>query len=127
VLYLPILHTVFVVVLTEALTELAIKSEIFKPFREAISKHSVWFKELLSCGYCFSVWAALAVILLTEIHYPVTGILAVDIGLTVVVVHRLSNILHNVIDKWTDKYYDMRFVNTEHDDSEGQGKEDGRG
>ncbi|KKL91952.1 hypothetical protein LCGC14_1889510, partial [marine sediment metagenome] len=38
---------------------------------------------------------------------------AVNVLLTLLVVHRTSNIMHNVIDKWTDKYYDMRYINTD--------------
>ena len=107
------------ILLTELLTELAVKSEIFKPVREKLSGVSPWLKELLSCGYCFSVWVAFGGVFLTQISYPLVGNQWVDLGLTALVVHRLSNILHNVIDKWTDKYYDMRFINSEHDESSG--------
>jgi hypothetical protein len=104
------------VVITEAISELVIKSEIFKPVRQGIFKLGSWFEKLFSCGYCFSVWAAFGVVFLTNTFYPLTGINVLDLGLTAVLVHRSSNILHNVIDKWTDKYYDMRFVNTEKGD-----------
>jgi hypothetical protein len=105
------------VVLTEALTELVVKSEIFKPFRNYMSK-SAWFKELIHCGYCFSVWVAFWVVLLTQTTYPlvpstVPGSHWLDICLMTLVVHRASNVLHNVIDKWTDKYYDVRYVNSD--------------
>ena len=106
-------YIVFLVVLTEALTELAIKSEIFKTAREKISSLNNWLKTLLSCGYCFSVWVAFGVVFSAQISYPLVGNHWIDLGLTALVVHRLSNILHNVIDKWTDKYYDMRFINSE--------------
>jgi hypothetical protein len=108
-----ILHFIFLVVLTELLTELVIKSEITKPLRNWIKSWGSWFDTLFSCGYCFSVWAAVGVVLLTQVSYPLTGIILLDLGLTALVVHRLSNVFHNIIDKWTDKYYDMQFVNTE--------------
>lgn len=72
-----------------------------------------WFKKLFSCGYCFSVWAATTVVILTDTSYPLTGSHWLDLGLMALVVHRLSNIFHNIIDKWTDKYYDVRYTNTQ--------------
>ena len=104
---------IFAVILTELLTELVIKSEIFEPIRNWIFKLGDWFEKLFKCGYCFSVWVAFGVVFLTQLSYPLTGSLWLDLGLTALVVHRLSNILHNVIDKWTDKYYDVRYINTE--------------
>jgi hypothetical protein len=99
---------------TEAITELVIKSEIFKPFREIIFKLGSWFEKLFTCGYCFSVWAALLVVLVfpaTVLH--VSDIIGVDMGIAVLIIHRLSNVIHNITDKWTDKYYDLRYINTD--------------
>jgi hypothetical protein len=101
------------VLVTEAIVELVIKSEIFRPVREQIFKAGDWFKKLFSCGYCFSVWVATGLVFLSQTSYPLVGNKFLDLALAALVVHRLSNILHNVIDKWTDKYYDMRYVNTE--------------
>lgn len=111
------------VVLTELLTELAIKSVLLKPPRDALSGLSSWLKELFSCGYCFSVWAAWGVVFVLQLAPGLTEWYWLNLGLTGLAVHRLSNYLHNFNDKWLDKYYDMRFVNTEHESSEGQGKE----
>ena len=102
------------VLLTELSVELVIKSEIFRPVREKVFFIlGDWFKKLFTCGYCFSVWAAFGVVFLTNTSYPLTGNSYVDLALCALVVHRLSNVLHNVIDKVTDKYYDVRYVNTE--------------
>ena len=101
-----------VVVATEAVTELAIKSQIFLPLRRFLSSKSQFMQELLSCGYCFSVWVATAAVLSVGISIPLSEWGIVNYGISILVVHRLSNVLHNVIDKWTDKYYDTGFVNT---------------
>lgn len=106
------IQVLMVVILTELFTELVIKSEIFRPVRNVIFKLGDWFQKLFSCGYCFSVWAAAGVVFLTDTSYPLTGNRWLDLGLMALVVHRLANVLHNVIDKWTDKYYDQRYVNT---------------
>lgn len=109
--------TLFVLAfITEAIVELVIKSEIFRPIRENIFKLGTWFQKLFTCGYCFSVWVALAAVnAVPEVILPLSDVFLVDSLLTVLVVHRMSNITHNVIDKWTDKYYDMRYVNSEKD------------
>lgn len=108
-----LIQVLFCIILTELITELVVKSEIFKPIRNLIFRLGNWFQKLFSCGYCFSVWAAFGVVLLTQTSYPLTGNKVLDLGLMALVVHRLANVLHNVIDKWTDKYYDVRYVNTE--------------
>lgn len=108
-----LIQVLMAVLITELLTELVIKSDIFKPVRNIIFKLGDWFQKLFSCGYCFSVWAAAAVVLLTDTSYPLTGTHWLDLGLMALVVHRLANVVHNVIDKYTDKYYDVRYVNTE--------------
>ena len=108
-----LIQILFCVLLTELVTELVIKSEIFEPVRNILFKLGSWVKKLFSCGYCFSVWAAVGVVFLTNTSYPLTGNVLLDSGLMALIVHRLSNILHNSIDKYTDKYYDVRYVNTE--------------
>ncbi len=100
------------VILTELVTELVIKSEIFKFVRTGAFKLGDWFRKLFSCGYCFSVWSAAGVVFVTNTSYPLTGVSWLDLGLMALVIHRLANILHNVIDKYTDKYYDQRYINT---------------
>ena len=94
---------------TEAISELVVKSEIFKPLREMLSKIP-FLKTLLSCGYCFSVWAAILVICITGFNFKVSSVTPVNYLLTTLAIHRLANIIHNVIDKHTDKFYDMRYA-----------------
>ncbi len=106
------------VILTELITELVIKSIIFKPIRERIKGLHGWLAELLNCGYCFSVWAAYGIVILMGLVYNFTDYYVVDLTLTGLVVHRLSNYLHNFVDKWLDKYYDARFINSGPEDPE---------
>jgi len=100
------------IVLVEALTELVIKSVLFKPLRTFLGSKSVWLKELFSCGYCFSVWGAAAVVLVLGLPYTLTGNWFIDFGVTFLVVHRLSNYLHNFVDCWLDKYYNVSRVSS---------------
>ena len=108
-----LIQVLLCILLTELTTELVIKSEIFKPVREIIFKLGDWFTKLFSCGYCFSVWAATGVVFLTNTSYPLIGNHWLDLGLMALVVHRLSNYLHNFNDKALDKYYSMSHVNSE--------------
>ena len=111
---------VLAVILTELLTELVVKSEIFKPLRKKLPNYVIpfhdWMEELLSCGYCFSVWVAAGVVILLQLVYNLTGWYLVDLALMSLIVHRLSNYLHNFNDKWLDKYYDAQYINTEKED-----------
>ena len=100
------------VLLTELLTELVIKSEITKPARDFIKSRGSWLETLFSCGYCFSVWTAFGVAFLLGLAYNLTGWYWVDFTLTSLLIHRLSNYLHNFNDKILDKYYDTRFINS---------------
>ncbi|KKL58014.1 hypothetical protein LCGC14_2229660 [marine sediment metagenome] len=100
------------VLLTESLTELVIKSEIIKPARDFIKSRGSWLKTLFSCGYCFSVWTAFGVAFLLGLAYNLTGWYWVDLTLTSLLIHRLSNYLHNFNDKYLDKYYDTRYINS---------------
>lgn len=99
---------------TEAIVELVIKSQFFSPFRRLMFKLGPLVTELFKCGYCFSVWVAMGMISVAPIVIlPISEWGIVNILITLLVIHRTSNVMHNVIDKWTDKYYDMRYVNTD--------------
>ena len=108
-----ILNVLLMALVTEAITQLVIKSEIFQPARGQISKLGYWPSELMKCGYCFSVWAAFLVVGLGSISYSLTGNSFVDFLFVFILVHRLSNIMHNGVDKWTDKYYSLAHINSE--------------
>ncbi len=98
---------------TEAMVELLVKSKFYDRPRQFLSRWS-WFKSLINCGYCTSVWVALGFIsVVPAAVLPLSDWTFVNVLITLLLVHRLSNIMHNVIDKWTDKYYDMRYINTD--------------
>lgn len=94
-----ILELITLVIFTEAVTEIVTKSEIFSPIKEWFfnrrSKKAFNFiHNLLDCGYCFSVWASFfgLILLITENNFAYFFI-------TGVVVHRLSNFFHFVLDR----------------------------
>lgn len=99
-----IFELLIAIVLTEAITELVVKSKIFRPLRAKIfnlganNKFFSWLHELLDCGYCFSVWAGWAVAFLfrndISLFNPYIDWLFVGLFL-----HRTSNLMHNVMDR----------------------------
>jgi len=88
------------VVFAEAITELGVKSEFFHPFREWLfSKRDSpifnFIHNVFDCGYCFSVWAGIfSVILMLFLNYKVIYYFVLCI-----VVHRLSNLFHFMVDR----------------------------
>jgi len=101
---------VLVSLFVEGATELICKSLIFSGLRERVSLWGPFFSALISCGYCMSVWIAFPASIV--LSYVVSSSWLVFVTLCfvlTVVVHRLSNFIHNFGDKHLDKYYDSRY------------------
>ena len=100
--------TIFIIflaiVLTEAITELTVKSEIFRPLRAKIfnlgqgNKFFGWLHNLLDCGYCFSVWAGFAVALLFSNELKLFSPY-IDWFIFGLFFHRMANVTHNIMDR----------------------------
>ncbi len=92
------------VILTEAITEIVTKSELFEPLRSKVfklgqsNKFFKWLHSLLDCGYCFSVWSGILIALL---FFKDIGLLhwSMDWFFVAIVLHRSSNLFHNVMDR----------------------------
>ena len=86
---------------TEAITNLLTKSEFSMRFiKEPLfnRRHIKFFNfvhDILDCGYCTSVWAAI----LPTIWFLTDSL---DFVITIFILHRLSNVLHFIID-WLDE------------------------
>jgi len=94
-----LIEIITAVILTEALTELAVKSELFEPLRkllfESESRLLNFIHQILDCGYCFSVWAAA----LSSILIFILDNKIIDFFILCVIVHRLSNLFHFILDR----------------------------
>lgn len=94
-----ILQILVIVICIEAITELAVKSEFFFPLRkylfESNSKILNYIHNVFDCGYCFSVWASM--LIMTSIFIFNGDFLW--FCLYVIAMHRLSNMLHFIIDR----------------------------
>lgn len=89
---------------TEAVTEIIVKSNIFIFIRDYLDKRSKessffeFFSELLACGHCTSVWVAFFVSLILTIGGVTLVNKYVDWFLLWMLTHRFSNLIHFFID-----------------------------
>lgn len=86
------------VLAVEAITEILVTGSIFDKPREWLASKSSFFGELIYCGYCTSVWVSASVAWISILE--LSGVLAVDYFITVMVLHRSSNLLHELISKF---------------------------
>ncbi len=91
------------IILSEAITNILGKSDLFEPLRKIFfeSKNRIlkFISSVIECSYCTSVWVGLfcTVMLYLYIINLLPQILALFfMGL---ILHRLSNILHHIIDR----------------------------
>lgn len=92
----------------EAIAEIVSSSEVFRPTRERLSrlpgKVGWYFGGLVSCGYCFSVWLSMAAAVAVPGHLlegDEWWWVVSDLVVKTFVIHRLSNVLHTLIARWT--------------------------
>jgi hypothetical protein len=104
------LFIILLVLNIEASTNIVSKSEIFKPIRRYLFNRSTsriykFLHNLIDCPYCTSVWISLFYIcaLLLCIKSYIVSVIFI-IFMLVIGFHRLSNILHHIIDR-TNKNY----------------------
>ena len=105
------------IVFIEAVVEIEVASELFVKVRAKVSRLPLvgWYLNgLFSCGYCLSVWVSAAVALaiptkiipndtgsLFDIPHPLTAI--ANYLLIAFILHRLSNIWHEMVHRWLQR------------------------
>ncbi len=94
------------IVSVEAITEIIVDSKIFLPFRQFISKIALpdiptgkttifnFIHELISCGYCTSVWVAMFMTILLRLGGIVLFKPVVNEMILIFFLHRMSNLFH---------------------------------
>lgn len=88
----------------EAITEILVASSIFAKPREFIARRSGLLGELVHCGYCTSVWVSAAVAWIIPLWYwALVPHFWVSYLVTLFVLHRLSNLFHELISKWLNR------------------------
>jgi hypothetical protein len=93
-------NILFLIILVEAITQIITKSELFKPFRKFFferreNRFYGYVHDLLDCGYCMSVWVGWFVVF----TFLYINSVVLNVFFAGLVLHRLSNILHFIIDR----------------------------
>lgn len=86
------------VIAVEAITEIAVQSDLFIRLRSILYKlNPGLLGKLITCGYCFSVWVS---IIGWFMPGNITGIWILDGILRIFLLHRLSNVIHELFMRW---------------------------
>lgn len=98
------LEIICIIILIEAITNIVSKSDLFKPMREFLfnkgeNKLFRFIHTLVDCPYCLSVWVSLLCVVMLYLY--INNLLPfVLIWVCIAVIfHRLSNILHFIVDR----------------------------
>jgi hypothetical protein len=96
-----LINVICMVIFIEATTNILSKSELFSPFREYLFKKSSnkffeFVHSIFECPYCLSVWVSLLSI---SVAYLCFNNVIFKWFILVIVFHRLSNMLHFIIDR----------------------------
>lgn len=96
---------ILAIIFVEAITEIIVQSEIFFSLRNFIARTSAFLGNLISCGYCTSVWVSAIIgwALPGNVLYlwmPNTTTMVIDCILKIFVLHRISNVLHEAFSRW---------------------------
>jgi hypothetical protein len=98
-----ILEVIATIILIEAMTSILSKSELVLPLKKFLHSSNnrimKFFHDLLDCPYCTSVWVSLFSIAMLYLY--INNLLPRILALFFmgIVLHRLSNILHFIIDR----------------------------
>jgi len=98
---MDILSWLMAIIYVEAITEIIVDSSLLFNIRDKLcTKYPGKIAELLTCGYCMSVWIAAPIAIFMP--YQITSIRLLDYFMKIFILHRLSNIFHHLT-KWTIK------------------------
>lgn len=95
----------------EAVVELVSKSVFFSFLRtyllNSTNRVKHFFGEAIKCPYCCSVWVSfiLTLVLFVFVTPVLTSVVVIDFVLFLLVVHRLSNYVHDFSDRYISKDY----------------------
>lgn len=102
------------VIINEGLVELVSKSVFFSFLRDFLtqstSKVLKFFGEAISCPYCCSVWTAGFLVSVVFLFGPQIKVfnVVIDFLFLTILIHRLSNYLHDVADKFFNESYSIK-------------------
>jgi len=112
-----LLYFIVATVLTEYLTGFVKNATILKKPRVYLRGKSEFLNDLLTCGFCLSVWVALFIVQVSYFVTPnlpvITDIIILDNAITWLLVAAFSNIWHGFRDRYLETYKDKRYYRKE--------------
>ncbi len=104
VIMLLALQIAATIILIEAVTNILSKSDLFNPIREFLfnkgdNKLFRFVHNMVDCPYCLSVWVSLLCTIMLYLYINNLLPFILTWVCIVLILHRLSNIVHFVIDK----------------------------
>jgi hypothetical protein len=60
------IEVLYLSLVTASVSFTVTETKLFKPMREWVRIKSVWGGDLVSCGYCFGHWVALALVIIYQ-------------------------------------------------------------
>jgi len=94
-----ILQILAIIILIESITNILSKSVLFEPVRGFFNKHNKFIYRLLDCPYCTSVWVGMFCVAMLYLYNINVLPLPLTLFFIGIIFHRLSNILHFIIDR----------------------------
>ena len=101
------LKWIMAIIFIESITEIVVSSDLFVSIRNWIAKISKFGGSLISCGYCMSVWMSISIAWALPgnvIPGDHAGFLIFNIVIKIFILHRLSNIFHEAVSRWMNRY-----------------------
>ena len=109
-MYDKVIPWIFALIYVEAVTEILVDSEIFLKLRNWLAKKSDFINSLIGCGYCMSVWVSFSICwavpgtIVGRMIPDNTYVFLADCFIKAMVLHRLSNLIHEGMKRWMDRY-----------------------
>lgn len=99
----------------EAVTEILINGEIFAGFRDFLHNLSDFTSQLITCGYCLSVWVSATIA--WALPLPISNYSLINFIVATFALHRLSNVTHEAIVRWLQRFPLLISLNVDHSES----------
>jgi len=110
------LGIIITIILIEAITNIISKSELFGPLREFLFKSNnrilKFTHDIVDCPYCTSVWVSLFCTVMLYLYNINTLPQILALFFMGIVLHRISNVLHFIIDRVDSNHVDLDKENT---------------
>jgi hypothetical protein len=85
-------------IIVEAVTEIIVDGDIFFRLRNFLNKINPGFLgKLFTCGYCMSVWISASIAWVLPGH--IIEYYFLDLAFKIFLLHRISNVLHGLINR----------------------------